>query len=99
MDNRLFERAQMFATYASTDVLFISDPFSDGVDYWFMANNFVPANPSNHIHVNELSQGKCINQMMKNNIQFDQQLFLTQLDTIDKSKLIFPQTVKWLKIR
>lgn len=99
MDNKLFQRAEMFASYATADVLFIVNPFNDGIDYWFLSFGFTPANPSNHIHVNELTKGKCLNTMMNNNSQYDQQLFLTQLEQIDKSSLVFPQSVKWVKIR
>lgn len=97
--NYNFDRAEMFASFCSSSILQIQDMLGDGVDRWFVAANFIPANPSNHVHINELVDGKDITTMVLSRIVMDQQLFLTQLDGIGKSRLTFPPTIKWLKIR
>ena len=92
-------RAEMFSTFANLPVLYLRDPFQDGMDYWFLAQNFKEADPSSHIHFNEMSNGKDITPIMNNANQYDQQLFLTQLTQIGKSNISFPQSVQWIKIR
>lgn len=89
----------MFATYASLPILFLRNPFQDGQDYWFLAQDFREANPSNHIHFNELGNGKDITSLMTNTNEYDQQLFLTQLTQIGRSCISFSESVQWLKIR
>jgi len=98
-NNYNFDRAEMFATFCNAPILQIQNLMGDGVDRWFVANNFAPANPSNHIHVNELIEGKDITFLLENKMAYDQQMFLTQLDAVGKSRLTFPQSVRWLKIR
>jgi hypothetical protein len=97
--NYNFDRAEMFASFSGKPILQIQNLMGDGVDRWFVASNFIPANPSNHIHINELTEGQDITKLLMSRIAFDQQLFLTQLDGIGKSRLTFPQSIKWLKIR
>lgn len=97
--NYNFNRAEMFSAFCNAPILQIQNLMGDGADRWFVANNFIPANPSNHIHINELVEGKDITTLILSRVTMDQQLFLTQLDGISKSRLIFPPTIKWLKIR
>lgn len=98
MINKL-QRAEMFVTYSNTPILYLNNLFGDGSDFWFLANNFKEANPSNHIHMNELVDGRDITFLMNNANQYDQQLFLSQLAQISRSNLTFPQTVSWIKIK
>jgi hypothetical protein len=71
----------------------------DGVDHWFVALDFTPANPSNHIHVNELRAGKLIDEKMLAPGEVDSQSFVTWLETIDRITILFPPNISWAIIK
>ena len=93
------KRAELFAKFSEKPILFIHDLFEDGVGYWFVCNSFTEANPSNHIHYNNLVSGVCINDQMTSPQEFDQQMFLTKLSEISPSSLMFHNNIKWIKIK
>ena len=97
MTSNMLERAQMFAHHANKPVLYIEDLFGKDC-YWFMAYDFVPYNPSNHIHQNQLRNGQCINSMMNITMDFDEIMFATKLSEIPKSVITFGDKHKWLLI-
>jgi len=93
------KRAELFATFAEKPILYVSDLFGDGVGYWFVCNSFSEANPSNHIHFNELKNGICINDLMFTSQEFDKIMFLTKITEIRTSCITFQSNIKWVKIK
>ena len=93
------KRAELFATFVEKPILYIYDMFEDGVGYWFVCNSFTEANPSNHIHYNNLISGICINDLMNIPQEMDKQMFITKLSEIRSSSIMFHNGIKWLKIK
>ena len=99
MNPTMLNRAELFAIFSESPILFLEDLFGDKTNYWFICNDFSEANPSNHIHHNELRRGKCINTLMSSTQVFDKQMFSTKLEEITVSSIVFSKDVKWIKIR
>ena len=99
IQNEKFDRAELFAAFAEKPILLIVDMLGDGVDQWFVANDILMANPSNHIHYHQLKNCKCITQLMSQSYQtFDKVMFNTKLMDIHVSSLQLAANVKWVLI-
>jgi hypothetical protein len=97
MTANTLERAQIFAHFTGKSILYVEELFNKE-SYWFVAYDFIPANPSNHIHQNSMRNGQCINSMMNIPTDFDEVMFLTKLTEIPKSSITFDMNHKWLLI-
>lgn len=100
MKKNFLGRAEKFAYFAGKPILYIYNPFNehnDHTDYWFVVNDWRPANPSSHIHYNEI-KGYCINDIMNHTDEYDQVIFNTKLNDIDISSMKFDIKKSWVII-
>jgi hypothetical protein len=91
-------RAYKFSFYIQKPIMFIQNPFGDGVNYWFVVDNWREINPSSHIHFNEL-KGKCINTLMEHTSDYDQVMFITKCDELDTNVIKFSGLINWVLIK
>jgi hypothetical protein len=95
----IYQRALLFSALSSKPVLMVKGMFNKNETNFFIAYDFREYNPSNNIYYGELSRGKNIDAEIKDMVVYDQDKFLTKLETIQDVSIKLHKDSKFYVIK